>query len=61
VYVTNGYMTPEMLELAIPTMDAANVDIKAFDDAVHRRYTGRICSLCWTPAWHCSRLGFGWK
>ena len=40
VYVTNGYMTPEMLELAIPTMDAANVDIKAFDDAVHRRYTG---------------------
>ena len=40
VYVTNGYMTPEMLELTIPTLDAANVDIKAFDDAVHRRYTG---------------------
>jgi pyruvate formate lyase activating enzyme len=40
VYVTNGYMTPEMLELAIPTMDAANVDIKAFDDQVHHHYTG---------------------
>lgn len=40
VYVTNGYMTPEMLELTIPTLDAANVDIKAFDEAVHRRYTG---------------------
>jgi pyruvate formate lyase activating enzyme len=40
VYVTNGYMTPEMLELTIPTLDAANVDIKAFDEAVHKRYTG---------------------
>jgi len=40
VYVTNGYMTPEMLELTIPTLDAANVDIKAFDEDVHRRYTG---------------------
>ncbi len=40
VYVTNGYMTPEMLELTIPTLDAANVDIKAFDEEVHRHYTG---------------------
>ena len=40
VYVTNGYMTPEMLALSIPTLDAANVDIKAFDEEVHRRYTG---------------------
>ena len=28
VYVTNGYMTDEMLALTIPTLDAANVDIK---------------------------------
>ena len=40
VYVTNGYMTPEMLELTIPMLDAANVDIKAFDEEVHRHYTG---------------------
>jgi len=40
VYVTNGYMTPEMLVLTIPTLDAANVDIKAFDEDVHKRYTG---------------------
>lgn len=40
VYVTNGYMTPEMLELTLPTLDAANVDIKAFEEDVHRRYTG---------------------
>ena len=40
IYVTNGYMTPEMLELTLPLLDAANVDIKAFDEDVHRRYTG---------------------
>ncbi len=40
VYVTNGYMTAEMLKLTAPTLAAANVDIKAFDEAVHRRYTG---------------------
>jgi pyruvate formate lyase activating enzyme len=40
IYVTNGYMTPEMLELTMPTLDAANVDIKAFDETIHHRYTG---------------------
>ncbi len=40
IYVTNGYMTAEMLALSIPTLDAANVDIKAFDEAIHKRYTG---------------------
>ena len=40
IYVTNGYMTPEMLELTIPTLDAANVDIKAFDEEIYRHYTG---------------------
>jgi pyruvate formate lyase activating enzyme len=39
IYITNGYMTPEMLELTIPTLDAANVDIKAFDESIHRKYT----------------------
>lgn len=40
IYITNGYMTAEMLALSIPTLDAANVDIKAFDEAIHKRYTG---------------------
>lgn len=42
VYVTNGYMTPEMLDMVgkpggTPLIDAANVDLKAFNDEFYRR------------------------
>ena len=40
VYVTNGYMTTEMLETFHPYLDAANVDLKAFRDETYRRYVG---------------------
>lgn len=45
VYVTNGYMTPEMLDVALPPggpplIDAANVDLKAFRDAFYRQECG---------------------
>jgi pyruvate formate lyase activating enzyme len=47
VYVTNGYMTPEMLELFQgvgdghdPWLDAANVDLKAFRDETYKRVCG---------------------
>jgi len=40
VYVTNGFMTQEMLELFHPYLDAANVDIKAFRDETYRKFTG---------------------
>jgi len=40
IYVTNGYMTEEMLETFGPYLDAANVDLKAFRDETYRRYVG---------------------
>ena len=40
VYVTNGFMTPEMIEMAAPYLDAANVDLKAFDDKTYRTLMG---------------------
>jgi len=40
VYVTNGYMTSEMLEAFHPYLDAANVDLKAGSDEFYRRYCG---------------------
>lgn len=40
VYVTNGFMTPEMIDLYHPWLDAANVDIKAFRDETYRRQMG---------------------
>jgi pyruvate formate lyase activating enzyme len=40
VYVTNGYMTEEMLDLFHPYLDAANVDLKAFRQRTYSRYVG---------------------
>jgi len=45
VYVTNGYMTTDMLAMVTAPsgaqlMDAANVDLKAFRDAFYRRECG---------------------
>ncbi|HHX44425.1 MAG TPA: AmmeMemoRadiSam system radical SAM enzyme [Chloroflexi bacterium] len=45
IYVTNGYMTADMLAMVTPPtgpqlLDAANVDLKAFRDAFYRRECG---------------------
>jgi pyruvate formate lyase activating enzyme len=40
VFVTDGYATPEAIELLRPYLDAANVDLKSFDDAFYRRQCG---------------------
>jgi pyruvate formate lyase activating enzyme len=40
VLVTNGYETPEVLDLLAPYVDAANVDLKSFNDAFYRRVCG---------------------
>lgn len=38
LYITNGYMTGEMLEMINPYLDAVNIDLKAFRDETYRRY-----------------------
>ncbi len=40
IFVTNGYMTEEMLKTIAPYLDAANVDLKAFRDRTYRQYVG---------------------
>ena len=40
IYVTNGYMTGEMLDLFHPVLDAANVDLKAFRQRTYSKYVG---------------------
>jgi pyruvate formate lyase activating enzyme len=40
IFVTNGYMTEEMLETFQLYLDAANVDLKAFRDETYRKYVG---------------------
>ncbi|GAB4318498.1 MAG: AmmeMemoRadiSam system radical SAM enzyme [Promethearchaeota archaeon] len=36
VLVSNGYSTPEAIDLLAPHLDAANVDVKAFSDQFYR-------------------------
>jgi pyruvate formate lyase activating enzyme len=38
VFVTNGYMTSEMLHMAAPFLDAANVDLKSYNNDFYKTY-----------------------
>jgi pyruvate formate lyase activating enzyme len=40
VFVTNGYMTAEALEMIQPYLDAANVDLKAFTEKYYKELCG---------------------
>ncbi|MBD3272405.1 MAG: AmmeMemoRadiSam system radical SAM enzyme [Elusimicrobia bacterium] len=40
VLVTNGYINEEPLEKLIPFIDAANIDVKSFNDSFYRRLCG---------------------
>jgi pyruvate formate lyase activating enzyme len=40
VFVSNGYMTAEALEVLAPLLDAANIDLKAFTDAFYSEQCG---------------------
>lgn len=38
IFVTNGYMSTKALEMISPYLDAANVDLKAFNDRFYQTY-----------------------
>ena len=43
IFVTNGFMTPECIEMIGPYLDAANVDLKSFSDDFYKsRCGGRL-------------------
>lgn len=37
VYVSNGYMTPEVVKDIAPYLDGANIDLKSFQDSFYRK------------------------
>lgn len=45
IFVTNGYMSGEALDMIHPVLDAANVDLKAFSDEFYKKQ----CSARLTP------------
>lgn len=40
IFVTNGYITETALATIAPFLTAANIDLKSFNDAAHKRMTG---------------------
>jgi len=40
VFVTNGYISAEALATIAPYVDAANIDLKCFNESAHKRMTG---------------------
>jgi pyruvate formate lyase activating enzyme len=40
IFITNGYMTAEALDLLAPRLDAANVDLKSFRDDFYKKQCG---------------------
>jgi pyruvate formate lyase activating enzyme len=40
LFITDGYATPDAVALLAPVLDAANVDLKSFDDRFYRRLCG---------------------
>jgi pyruvate formate lyase activating enzyme len=45
IFVTNGYMSAEALDMTLPVLDAANVDLKAFSDDFYHK----VCGARLTP------------
>lgn len=46
VFVTNGYMTGEMIQAIHPSLDAANIDLKSFSDDYYKRICkGRLAPV----------------
>jgi pyruvate formate lyase activating enzyme len=49
VFVTNGYMSQEALEMITPYLDAANIDLKSFrDDFYRQNCQARLAPVCET-------------
>jgi pyruvate formate lyase activating enzyme len=40
LYVSNGYMSAEMLEMMTPWLDGANIDLKGFSNKSYQKYSG---------------------
>ena len=40
IFVTNGYMSSQALDMLLPVLDAANVDLKSFSNAFYRDVCG---------------------
>jgi pyruvate formate lyase activating enzyme len=47
VWKSNGFLTPEAVDLVAPVLDAVNIDVKAADERAHRELTGAPLAPVW--------------
>lgn len=47
VWKSNGYLTPEAVDMVAPVLLAVNIDVKAAEEAAHRRLTGASLAPVW--------------
>ncbi len=52
IFVTNGFMSPELIEMVGDTLDAANVDLKAYNDDFYKK----LCNAKLEPVKETLRL-----
>lgn len=47
IWVSNGYMSPEILKIIAPYLDAINIDLKGFSEEFYQR----VCGARLQPVW----------
>jgi pyruvate formate lyase activating enzyme len=57
VFVTNGYMSGRALEMIAPYLDAANVDLKAFEDDYYKTFCAARLEPVLDTLRHMKKLG----
>lgn len=57
IWKSNGFITPDALEVLAPLITAVNIDLKAADDTAHRRLTGAPLAPVLEAAAAFKRLG----
>lgn len=51
-YITNGYITPQAREEVFKDIKAVNIDLKAFSNSIHLKYTGaKLAPILDTIKW----------
>ncbi len=40
IFVSNGFMSPQLLEVLVPVLNAANIDLKSFNESFYRKQCG---------------------
>ncbi|MDT3398737.1 radical SAM protein [Streptomyces sp. B1866] len=61
LWKSNGFLTPRAVDLVAPALEAVNIDVKAAEDAPHRRLTGAPLAPVLDALERFRARGCGWR